>query len=52
MTMFKKCLVWVLLLFSVLGIVVGYSALTDNLILSGNAEVEGKPFVGIYISDA
>ncbi len=51
MTVFKKCLVWVLLLFSVFGILVGYSALTDNLILNGNAEVEGKPFVGIYISD-
>ncbi len=52
MTVFKKCLVWVLLLFSVFGIAIGYAALTDNLLLYGDAEVEGKPFAGIYISDA
>ena len=27
----------------------GYAALTDNLSLTGSAEVEGKPFKGVYI---
>ena len=30
---------------------VGYAALTDNLSLSGQASVQGKPYKGIYIKD-
>lgn len=41
----------ILLLFSTIGIVIGYSALTDNLFLYGEAELEGKPFEGVYISE-
>ena len=52
MTMLKKSLVWVLLLFLCFGILIGYASLTDNLFIYGNAEVEGKPFVGVYIYEA
>ena len=31
--------------------VIGYAALTDNLSITGSAEVEGKPFKGVYIKE-
>ena len=32
-------------------IVIGYAALADNLLVDGSAEVEGKPFRGVYIKN-
>ena len=52
MTAFKKCLICILLLFSTVGTVIGYAALTDNLAVTGTAEVEGKPFEGVYIYES
>ncbi|MBR5817471.1 MAG: hypothetical protein IKY62_02380, partial [Clostridia bacterium] len=52
MTALKKCLICILLLFSTVGTVIGYAALTDNLAVTGTAEVEGKPFEGVYIYES
>lgn len=39
----------VMLIFSTLFIGVGYAALTDTLNISGTANLEGKPYRGVYI---
>ena len=52
MTVFTKSLVCILLLFSFVGMIIGYAALTDNLGIYGDAEVDGKPFVGVYIYES
>ena len=51
MTKRNVILLSVMLSFMLLFVAVGYAALTDSLHITGNVEVEGKPFEGIYISD-
>ena len=49
MTVLKKSLLWVLLLFSFICMVIGYAELTDNLSIIGVVNAQGKPFEGVYI---
>lgn len=49
MTVLKKSLVWVFLLFSFAFMVIGYAALSDRMTITGTANAEGKPFKGVYI---
>ena len=41
----------VLLSFMILGIVIGYAAVADTLVVSGHAEYMEKPYQGVYITD-
>ena len=41
----------ILLSLLVCGMLVGYAALSDNLFIEGDAEIQGKPFEGVYITD-
>jgi len=52
MNWIKKSVTLILLLFSTLGIATGYAALTDNFFIYGEASLTGKPFEGVYISNA
>lgn len=52
MTVLTKSLVCILLLFSFVGMIIGYAAISDNLGIYGDAAVEGKPFVGVYIYES
>lgn len=49
--MLKKITLWALLLLFTMGMSIGYASLTDNLFLEGEAHAQGKPFVGVYISN-
>ncbi len=49
MIILKKTACILLVLAAFLSISVGYAALTDNMFIYGDAEVAGKPFVGVYI---
>ena len=39
----------ILIVLTTVFICLGYAAISDNLLLSGSAEVEGKPYRGVYI---
>ena len=41
----------ILLSLLVCGMLVGYATLSDNLFIEGDAEIQGKPFEGVYITD-
>ena len=49
MKRYQKMLTSFFLIFAVSFIGIGYAALTDNLSVTGQAHVEGKPFKGVYI---
>ena len=48
----KKLFISVTTLLLSLCMLIGYAALSDNLFIYGDADVQGKPFEGVYISDA
>ncbi len=50
--MWKKIVAYMLFLVLSSGLLVGYASLTDSLHITGQANVEGKPFEGVYIYDA
>ena len=51
MTILKKSICWLSLLSLFFSLMICYASLTDNLFIYGEGNVEGKPFVGIYIYD-
>ena len=46
-----KLFSWILLSFMILGIMIGYAAVADTLVVSGHVEYKEKPYEGIYISN-
>ena len=49
MTRHTRVIALISLLFMSLFIGMGYAALSDNLFIQGDANIEGKPFEGVYI---
>ncbi len=47
----KKTIALVLLFALTFLMAIGYAVLTDNLFIEGNADIKGKPFEGVYISN-
>ena len=47
----KKSIALVLLFSLTFLMLIGYAALSDNLFIEGSADVQGKPFEGVYISN-
>lgn len=49
--MLKKATITVTTLLLSVCLLIGYAVLSDNLFLYGEADIQGKPFEGVYISD-
>ena len=52
MTRITKILSWVLLSFMSLMLLIGYAAVADNLMVTGDINIQAKPYEGVFITDA